>query len=87
MVSAGAESPNIERPMAIAASAGRYRPLVLQPAAPDSRDRLLDFAEIPDRHRSKYPCLTLPTEDDGFIVCGVAAPFCRPAPTVRRDRG
>jgi hypothetical protein len=51
---------------------GQYRPLVLQRADPDTRERLLDFAGIPDRHRSKFLCLTLPTEDDGFIVCGVA---------------
>lgn len=52
---------------------GQYRPLVLQPAGPDSRARILDFAGIPERHRSSMLCLTLPTEDDGFVVCGVAS--------------
>lgn len=51
---------------------GRYRPLVLQPADPDSRARILDFAGIPDRLRARMLCLTLPSEDDGFVVCGVA---------------
>jgi hypothetical protein len=49
-----------------------YQPLELRRAEPVSRERILDFAEIPDRHRARYVCVTLPVEDFGFVVCSQA---------------
>ncbi len=49
-----------------------YQPLQLRRAEPDSRDQILDFAQIPDRRWARYVCVTLPVEDLGFVVCGRA---------------
>ncbi len=51
---------------------GSYQPLQLRRAEPFSRERILDFAEIPGRHWARYVCLTLPVEGLGFVVCGRA---------------
>jgi hypothetical protein len=51
-----------------------YPGLTLRLADEPTRTRLLDFADIPhnSRHdpRPTQLCFTLPTEDDGFVVCG-----------------
>jgi hypothetical protein len=49
-----------------------YPGLTLVPAGEPVRTRLLDYADIPQRLRPAQVCLTLPTEDDGFVVCGRA---------------
>ncbi|WP_285550883.1 hypothetical protein [Actinoplanes regularis] len=49
-----------------------YPGLVIQPADPPTRTRLLDYAGVPDFLRQTELCLTLPTEEDGFVVCGRA---------------
>lgn len=51
-----------------------YPGLTLQLADEPTRERLLEFADI--KHNPQWDlrpaqlCLTLPTEDDGFVVCG-----------------
>lgn len=49
-----------------------YHPLALRRAAGEERERMLAFAEVPERHHSRMLCVTLPSEDEGFIVCGRA---------------
>ncbi|MGY0231035.1 hypothetical protein [Longispora urticae] len=49
-----------------------YEPLELRPADRADRELILDFAEIPDRLRSRYLCLTLPVENAGFVICARA---------------
>ncbi|MEV4624975.1 hypothetical protein AB0J90_01610 [Micromonospora sp. NPDC049523] len=53
---------------------GSYRPLILEPADPDTRAGVLAFAQIPVRHQARYLCLTLPKPDaePGFILCARA---------------
>jgi hypothetical protein len=55
-----------------------HDPLELRAALGEDRLRLLDFAGIPERLHDKFACITLPSEDDGFIVCGRATVFAVP---------
>ncbi|BEL04789.1 hypothetical protein Q0Z83_029800 [Actinoplanes sichuanensis] len=49
-----------------------YRGLTIRTADEPTRTRLLGYAEVPDFRRPAQACLILPTEEDGFIVCGRA---------------
>jgi hypothetical protein len=46
-----------------------YAPLELTVADLEVRTGILDFAGVPDRFRDRSLCLTLPTENEGFILC------------------
>ena len=50
-----------------------YQPLILALADNPTRDGILIFAEIPERHRHRYLSLTLANEPEaGFVLCARA---------------
>ncbi|MBU2662211.1 hypothetical protein KOI35_01690 [Actinoplanes bogorensis] len=49
-----------------------YVGLTILEASGDDRIRMLAYAKVPERLSDTHICLTLPTEDDGFVVCGRA---------------
>lgn len=55
-----------------------YRPLTLQRAVDKERERMLAFAGVPARLCDRMLCLTLPSEDEGFVVCGKATVLALP---------
>jgi hypothetical protein len=55
-----------------------YHPLTVRRAAGEERERVLAFAEVPERLHGRMLCLTLPSEDEGFIVCGRATVLTMP---------
>jgi hypothetical protein len=63
-----------------------YHPLQLRQAEPISRERILDFAEVPFQHRRAHLCLTLPVEDSGFVVCARATVLSVEIGTEANDR-
>ncbi|BCY08707.1 hypothetical protein L3i22_037950 [Actinoplanes sp. L3-i22] len=49
-----------------------YKGLVIRTADASTRARMLDYAGVPEFLRQRELCLTLPAEDDGFVVCAKA---------------
>jgi hypothetical protein len=50
-----------------------YQPLILSPTDDLSRDDILAFAGIPERHQHRYLSLTLSTQPEaGFVLCARA---------------
>lgn len=50
-----------------------YQPLILMAVGNPIRNDILDFADMPPRHRHRYLSLTLSTEPEaGFVLCARA---------------
>ena len=56
-----------------------YKPLTLSTADRDRRERVLAFAEVPQRHQHRLLCLALSSGDHmGYVLCAGASVVAEP---------